>query len=172
LLYRMGVGWSFLESSSVDSDVLADLPLGIEGTSDYRESGAKLGIGDMVLCYTDGLPESRSASGDFLGQTGLLDIARKVDTSDPARVVPTLLKAIEELYPGNLSADDITVLLFRSSGSGQTTPFLTRAMAPFRLLRAIGGSLIGGAPVPWPDYHPANMGGAVASPLNRLWKSK
>ena len=173
LLYQAGRGWSFLEPAQSDDDTPTDLPLGIEDTSDYHESSAKLGVGDMVLCYTDGLPESRRADGEFLGQDGLLDLARGIDTSDPAAVVPSLLKSIAELHPGNLSADDITVLLFRSNGVGVTPPFLKRAFAPLRLIGAIFASLRpGGLPVPWPDFHPANMGGAMISPLNRLWKRK
>jgi hypothetical protein len=157
---------------SVD-DAPMDLPFGIEGSSEYCESDVKLGVGDLVLCYTDGLPESRGTDGEFLGQGGLLEVARTIEVSDPTKVVPSLLKAIADLYKGNLTADDITVLLFRPNGVGQTTPFLTRLMAPVRVVKGLLNSLRpGGGPAPWPDAHPANIGGALLSPLNRLWSGK
>lgn len=169
LLYRAGSGWSYLERQP-QGDALVDLPLGIEDSSDYLESDVRLGVGDMVLCYTDGLPESRRADGDFLGQDGLLEIARGLDVSDPKAIVPALLKAIAALHPGNLDNDDITLLLFRSNGVGATTSLLTRLLGPFRVARGLVASLFpGGGPAPWPDFHPANVGGAMIGPMNRLW---
>ena len=80
LLYRAGQGWSYLDTDRPEGDAPVDLPLGIEDSADYRESDVKLGVGDMVLCYTDGLPESRRPDGEFLGQDGLLKVARKAWT--------------------------------------------------------------------------------------------
>jgi hypothetical protein len=173
LMYRKAKGWSFLEGKGGDSGALVNLPLGIEDASDYFESDAKLGVGDLVLCYTDGLPESKAPNGDFLGQEGLLEVARKLDVSEPTRIVPQLLDAIAALHAGNLTADDITVLLFRANGVGADVSFMKRLLSPFRLLWALMGSMLpGGGPAPWPDHHPSNMGGAIFSPLNRLWGRK
>ena len=86
--------------------------------------------------------------------------------------MPALLKAIAALHQGNLNNDDITVLLFRPNGAGTTTSFFTRLLAPFRIARALLACLFFGGPAPWPDGHPANMGGALISPLNRLWRKK
>jgi hypothetical protein len=83
------------------------------------------------------------------------------------------LKFIAELYPGNLTGDDITVLLFRPNGIGVNSTFMTRLLSPFRLARALLASLLpGGGPAPWPDHHPANVGGTFFSPLNRLWRRR
>jgi serine phosphatase RsbU (regulator of sigma subunit) len=173
LFYQARKGWSYLEARETEGDEPANLPLGVLDSSAYGESNVTLGLGDMVLCYTDGLPESRRPDGELLGQDGLLEVARSLDVSDPARVVPALLKAIADLHEGNLSGDDITILLFRSNGVGVTTPFFTRLLSPFRVVAGLVKSLLpGGGPAPWPDGHPANIGGALISPLNRLWGRK
>ncbi len=170
LIYRTGQGWSYMECQRPGGDVLVDLPFGIEGSSEYCESDVKLGLGDLVVCYTDGLPESRGRDGELLGQGGLLEIARGIEVTDPAQVVPSLLKAIAELHPGNLTTDDITLLLFRATGAGETSPFRTRIMAPVRVIKGVLNSLRpGGGPTPWPEASLANLGGALISPLNRLW---
>jgi len=173
LIYRAGSGWSYMECQQPLSDSPMDLPWGIEGSAEYCESDVKLGVGDLVICYTDGLPESRGADGEFLGQGGLLEVARGIEVSDPTKVVPSLLKAIADLYKGNLTCDDITVLLFRPNGVGSTTPLLTRLASPLRIAKGLIRSMLpGGGPAPWPDAHPANIGGALISPLNRLWSGK
>lgn len=172
LLYRAGQGWSFIESAAPRSGDVANLPLGIEDSSRYSQHEVKLRGTDMVLCYTDGLPESRNAQGEFLGSEGLLELLRQVDVSDPAKVVPSLLMAIEKLYPGNLTCDDITVLLFRPNRRGRgIVSFYRGLISPFRVGSAVIRSwLPGGGPTPWPDHHPANIGGAFIAPFSKWWK--
>ena len=44
-------------------------------------------------------------------------------------------------------------------------------LAPLRILRAAVSSLRPGAEAtPWPDLSLANVGGAMFSPFNRLWR--
>ncbi len=170
LLYRAGKGWSYLDTARPDGDEPTDLPLGIIDCAAYQQFTAKLRKGDLVLCYTDGLPEAHQADGTMLGQDGLLNVVRALSVADPSRVVPDLLSAIAALWPGNLQGDDITALLFRPNGSGRDVPYFTRVLAPLRLVRElIKSAFAGGGPIPWPDFHPANMGGAYFSRFNRLW---
>ena len=170
LLFRPGEGWRYLDSSLNDEGAPVNLPLGIQD-GQYSEFQAVLRDGDLVLAYTDGLPESRAAGGDFLGPEGLLDIVQTLDTSHPQTLVPDLVHAIERLHPGNLTQDDITLLLFRPSGMGHHISFKNHLLAPWRLGAALVMALFpGGGPAPWPDHHPANVGGMYFSPLSRLWK--
>jgi len=171
LLYRIGKGWSYAEETRAEcEDGPIGLPLGIENSSAYHQFAVKLRVGDLVLCYTDGLPESRGTDGEFLGQDGLLAVIQSVPIDNPNRIVPDFLDAIARLHPGNLAGDDITVLLFRPNGMGSRVPLATRVLAPFRLIRGLAGALLpGGGPAPWPDNHPANMGGALFNSMNNLW---
>jgi hypothetical protein len=44
-------------------------------------------------------------------------------------------------------------------------------LAPLRILRAAVASLRrGGEATPWPEVSLANVGGAMFSPFNRLWR--
>jgi hypothetical protein len=44
---------------------------------------------------------------------------------------------------------------------------------PDQLMARMGKLLVtGSGPMPWPDLHPANVGGFFFSKMNRLWRAK
>src|SRR5206468_3083758 len=51
--------WEFLEQSG-------NIPLGIDDVAEYVQFGADLAVGDLVICYTDSLIESRDPRGEML----------------------------------------------------------------------------------------------------------
>jgi sigma-B regulation protein RsbU (phosphoserine phosphatase) len=176
LVYRADArAWSFLEAtnsvaqcSPSESGNLSNIPLGILDLCDYEQFDVDLRFGDMVLCYTDCLPESKDRSGDLLGEQRLLEVVRSIDVSDPARVIPNLLAAIAALHPSNLTEDDVTCLLFRPNGTSVDVPLRDRMMAPLRVMRGVAGALVGKGPMPFPELTIANIGGAMLSPLGKL----
>ena len=174
LLYRgASRKWEYMESGKPDaSPDPVNLPLGILDAGDYQTFDVPLRVGDLVLCYTDALVESRGPDGQMLGQEGLFKIVRSMDMTDPATLVPRLLEAVGSAYPANLTGDDVTVLLFRPNGLGARPGLGRQAAALGKLLAAIARRLAGGEPVPWPDAKIANVGGAVFRPLHRLWRSR
>jgi hypothetical protein len=105
----------------------------------------------------------------MLGQDGLLRVVNEIEVGEPTTFVCRLLNHINELREGNLDGDDVTALLFRPNGSAPTKPFKDRLLAPFRVARAILGS-IGrkDAPAPWPEMSVANLGGAMIGPLSKV----
>jgi phosphoserine phosphatase RsbU/P len=175
LLYRGAKRlWTYLEEAEDPNNTdPVNMPLGILDISDYETFDVPLDVGDVVVCYTDSLVESNGASGELLGQQGLLDIVRELPLNDPATFIPDLLAAIGEKADGNLTGDDVTVLVFRPNGLGRRRPSLRQqVIASGKMIGAIAGSFRrGGEPVPWPDLKLSNLGGAVVGPLNRLWSA-
>lgn len=173
LIYRKShAAWSYLEA--VEDDAAAEptnLPLGILDIADYESFDVKLCEGDLVVCYTDSLVESRRENGQVLGHKGMLDVMRRLPVGQPSMLIPDLLAAVDQAAEGNLTEDDVTVLLFRANGTGVHRPPLgERAAALGRVLAAFGGTLRDGTNlVPWPDLKLANVGGAFCGSLNRLW---
>ena len=45
------------------ADSMANIPLGIDTDGCYSQVETHLDVGDLVLCYTDSLTESRAADG-------------------------------------------------------------------------------------------------------------
>jgi len=119
----------------------ADVPFGIEDAAEYSRFEVGLGTGDVVVCYTDSLPECRTgAAGEMLGTDGLLAATRALAAEDPARLVRDLLHAV--FGPGAAPADDVTVIAFRPNGLRAKIPFHDRLLAPLRYLRAVAGSFV------------------------------
>lgn len=174
LLYRAKTrSWDFLDldrSERADDAEPANIPLGVLTLADYEQFNVTLAVGDLVLCYTDSLPESKDPAGEYLGQQGLLDIVRTLDVSQPAALIPALLGAIRAMRADNLDGDDVTVLLFRPTGPGVQPRLRDRLLAPTRVLRGILSSLRpGGGPAPIPELTVLNLGGSIFAPLNRRW---
>lgn len=147
-----------------------NIPLGIVDTPDWAQFGVKLGVGDLVICYTDSLIESKGPDGEMLNPKGLLEIARGIDISEPKRVISNLLAAVESQAYGNLTADDVTVLLFRPNGSSPSVPLKNRVIAPFLVAKSILKPLITRrGPIPWPEMTLPNIAGAMVGWFNRFY---
>ena len=167
--------WSFLEAKETQArpEEPVNLPLGILDLADYQTFDVQLKTGDLVLCYTDSLVESRGPDGELLGHEGLMEIVRSVPIAEPREFVAALLAAVEAKNPGNLSKDDVSVLLFRPNGQGRRPSLVTQAVAVGKMTAAIARSLRpGGPPVPWPDFKLPNVPGMVIPPLQRLWSTR
>jgi serine phosphatase RsbU (regulator of sigma subunit) len=174
LLYRAArKHWDFLEHKLDDNDGFGNIPLGVIDLTNYEQFDVRLKVGDLVLCYTDSLIEARNAAGEMLGPAGLLQILRTLDVTDPSRLTAQLLDAVQAWRGTPVCEDDVTVLLFRPNGLAPSVPLKERLCAPFRVARSVVRALRNGnEPMPWPELTLANIGGAIFSPLNRLWARK
>ncbi len=157
--------WEYLQQETVAD--LSNVPLGIMSLGEYEQFDVRLGLDDLVLCYTDSLVEARLPHGQEVGQAGLLDIVRTLDATVPATFIPGLLEAIDARTDGGLRNDDVTALLFRPNGNAPSVPLRDRAMAPVRIARAAFKSI--GRGMPLPDLSIATLGGVVWQRLNR-WR--
>ncbi len=162
--------WSVLRQPARTGAGLANVPWGIIDDVNYEQISMQLGLGDLLVMYTDSLIESLSPEGKLLGEEGLLNVVRGLDPMAPAEFIPSLLKKIAALHDGNLKGDDVTVLVLRPNGISPRVPLRDRVFAPFRVLGGLIRSLKPGAePAPWPEFSLPNVGGAIFHPLNRLW---
>jgi phosphoserine phosphatase RsbU/P len=151
----------------------SNLPLGLLAISEYDQFDIELEPGDCMLSYTDALMESNDASGEMLGENGVLRILRLVGGAEPQTLIEKLLAEIAERYPLNLTEDDVTVLLVRANGHKARYTFGEKLGA----LRRFAGSLFRALNPkaerpPFPDLNLANLGGAIIPALGRRWRAK
>jgi hypothetical protein len=140
--------------------------------TEYEQFDVELEAGDLVLCYTDALTESRQADGEFIGEAGLLKIARELRTNEPEQLIPSLLAAVGAKHAGNLDGDDVTVLLLRPSGKRPRYSFFERLWAQLRLMGSVIRSIDPRAErPPLPDLKLANIGGAIIPRLGMRWRA-
>jgi serine phosphatase RsbU (regulator of sigma subunit) len=91
-------------------------PLGLFEESVYEEASVAFGPGATLLCYTDGIPGVRGASGDFFGKERLSEQSRGLAGMDAAEGVQRILAEVERFGAGRPFEDDCTVLLVRRKG--------------------------------------------------------
>jgi serine phosphatase RsbU (regulator of sigma subunit)/pSer/pThr/pTyr-binding forkhead associated (FHA) protein len=92
-------------------------PLGVAETAVYRTASAELGPGDMVLLYTDGLPDSTDAAAQPFTLDRLKQTFRAVPRG--ARGAgEEIIRAVREHSSGCPQEDDITVLCFGREAAG------------------------------------------------------
>lgn len=154
--------WQFLESSdeSRRSTEPSDLPLGIFEKGTYAEVQLKLNVNDLVLFYTDAFIESQNANGELIGPDLFLEIVSKLDADHPDKLLDQIVAKVTELHTGNLTNDDVTLLLFRATGEESQIPIKKKIMAPFHLAKGIATSIFnGGKGMPLPEFSFENLTG-------------
>jgi len=102
--------WEWLlEQTSNGEGGIEGLPLGLIPGTRYSQTVVRLGAGDRLILYTDGLTESLDPAGSELGSEQLLQIVQSLPIDDCRTLGEALLSNIEsrsaELF------DDLTVLV-------------------------------------------------------------
>lgn len=163
--------WSILEKPQDDNERPHNVPLGVLDFMDYEQFDIELDAGDLVLCYTDALVESRGSDGEMLGPKGLLRLVESVSVDPSETFIQSLLDKISAEFSGNLSEDDVTVMLLRPNALRPRIRFRQKVGAILRLLGAMVRGLDPRAErPPLPDFKLPNIAGAVVPPLAKRWR--
>ena len=89
------------------------LPLGLIPGTTYSQTAVKLGPGDMLVLYTDGITETLDSSGNELGYRGLLELAKSLRDESPADMSRALMGAVESIRAGRPRRDDETLVVLQ-----------------------------------------------------------
>jgi hypothetical protein len=144
-----------------------NMPLGILESEDYTDRKVRLDPDDLLLFYTDSLPESRDhRTGQMLGFQGLLNLVAELDHTQPEQMLPALVERIVERNSQRVCEDDLTVLLMRVTRHRGGAPLGQKVSAAGRFV----WDLLRGKwwPIPWPEWDLRNVGGAMVPPLSRV----
>ncbi len=87
------------------------LPLGILPKVAYRQGKIDLAPGDWLVCYTDGLSESRSAGAEAFFEEKILPTLAGVQTRSPQSLIDRLVTAEKEHRANGRQLDDLTILV-------------------------------------------------------------
>ena len=72
--------------------------------------------GDLILQYSDGVPESCDSSDRFFGEKGLISALNGASSLEPDKLLPHILQQIESFVGDAPQFDDITLLCMRYNG--------------------------------------------------------
>jgi phosphoserine phosphatase RsbU/P len=105
--------WHLLVDSTPFSVDIEGLPLGLIPGTVYSQTAVRLGAGDILILYTDGITEATSASGSQLGYAGLLERARQLAPEGPAEVSRALMSLVQAFRAGGPRRDDETLVVLQ-----------------------------------------------------------
>jgi sigma-B regulation protein RsbU (phosphoserine phosphatase) len=79
----------------------------------YAEGSLRLGPGEALALYTDGVTEAFDAAGGMFGNDRLMETARAAGGSTAAETVERLFAAVQGFAAGVPASDDVTALVLR-----------------------------------------------------------
>jgi len=89
------------------------IPLGIEINEKYETGRTVLGVGDVLIIYTDGVTEARDENGKEFGEARLLAMAAEPLEERAAMTLSSIMRKLDEFVGGAPQHDDITCLVVR-----------------------------------------------------------
>ncbi|MEZ6138473.1 MAG: PP2C family protein-serine/threonine phosphatase [Pirellulaceae bacterium] len=116
--------WKFLKpESKVPATGVEQESTGTLSADDFQKFKLTLDFGDMVLSFSNALPECRRRDGSTLGLLGLQEFARRLnDQPLDEHVLDRWISDIRAEHPDNLRGDDATIILSK----------VTRSRVPMR----------------------------------------
>ncbi len=109
-LIKSGDNFNYLKT------LKASPPLGILEEAEYVSMHMDLKKGDIVLLYTDGIPEAINEKEEEFTEQKLLEIAEANKNESLHTISLNILNAVEKHASGQEQSDDITLLLLRYNG--------------------------------------------------------
>lgn len=94
---------------------LSGLPLGARPDVFYQEVEVQLLPGDQLYILSDGLVEERNQRRELFGYERLNVVIRGADTTDPARALDELWRAVSNFRGATEQDDDITLVVIQVS---------------------------------------------------------
>jgi sigma-B regulation protein RsbU (phosphoserine phosphatase) len=88
-------------------------PLGFSNGVDFDISRCQLGVGDIVMVFTDGITEATNDDLDMFGEDRLQAILRQSGAMPAAGIVDAVLRGLGEFTGRNRYDDDVSLLVIR-----------------------------------------------------------
>lgn len=106
-------------SGAVDTLSSTGTPLGLVPPGlPFGEQTLRLDPGDMLVLYSDGVPEAQNIFDEEFGDARLLEVLREAQAEPAAVVIDRVMGAIDAFAGGAPQFDDITLLVARRHGAG------------------------------------------------------
>ena len=111
--HRREDSWELLQDTTPLAVEIEGLPLGLIRGTTYSQTGVRLGAGDVLVLYTDGISEMKDSSGSELGYAGLLELARTLAPKPPEAMSRELLSAVAGFRGEARRRDDETLIVLQ-----------------------------------------------------------
>lgn len=114
LWYHAGTRtWDMLHEETEHAVKHEGLPIGLIERTDYSQTAVRLGIGDVLVLYTDGFAEACDPHGNELGYEGLRRLAAGISVDVPEAFGVKLLEAVGGFCGRSDYDDDRTLMVLK-----------------------------------------------------------
>lgn len=93
-------------------------PLGMFLETTYELGTARLERGDIIVLYTDGIPEARNARNQDFSEERLVNLARNHRDLSAAQLSQKITGDVQGFSTGTEPCDDITLVIIKRNGMG------------------------------------------------------
>jgi phosphoserine phosphatase RsbU/P len=102
-------------SGSIERLATGGLPFGIDGGATYESAIVSVASGDLLVIFTDGVPEAVNSSGEEYGEARLQKDVENYNRESAATLLSILMGGVDAFVGAARQHDDITCMAVRFS---------------------------------------------------------
>jgi sigma-B regulation protein RsbU (phosphoserine phosphatase) len=96
---------------TVESLSRTGIAMGIEPDSTWTTNTVEIEPGDVLLLYTDGIPDARDEDGDFFDDEAIIEIARQNTGRLAFEIQSSIIEEVQKFIADSPQDDDITLMV-------------------------------------------------------------
>ena len=89
------------------------MPIGIDEDATWTQAMIQIEPGDVLMLYTDGIPDAQNMEGTFFSERSLIEMAEPWLDSSSQDIQIAVVEAVQEFTRGASQFDDITLLVLK-----------------------------------------------------------
>lgn len=87
------------------------MPIGVEEEALWERAQVVIGPGDVLVLYTDGIPDAMNGDGEFLGDEALQEVIKNNRGLSTQQIQDLILQKVQSFVDGASQFDDITLMV-------------------------------------------------------------
>ena len=102
---------SHRSGNNITALTITGMPLGVDEDVYWKQETINIAPGDVLLLYTDGIPDAQNFEGAFFKETKLIEVAASMADSSAQEIQKAVLNSIEAFVGDAQQFDDITLIV-------------------------------------------------------------
>ncbi len=99
------------DQDSVESLTRTVIAMGIVADSTWSTETVTIEPGDILVLYTDGIPDAQDQDGDFFNDEAIIDIVRNNTGRSAHEIQSSIINEVQKFSAGTPQDDDITLMV-------------------------------------------------------------
>jgi serine phosphatase RsbU (regulator of sigma subunit) len=101
------------EGGKVEKLDITGIPIGIEAEAVWNAATVKIDAGDVLLLYTDGIPDSQNDQEEFFTEDRLINMAHACLGAHAQQIQADIIQAVQDFVGDGPQVDDITLMVLQ-----------------------------------------------------------